>query len=534
MRMIQIGMMLVLLAMTGCIKVKDELTLREDGSGTVTLEIKSKLPAEMMGGDFRDAVGGMGGGAGIAPYPPLTQAMAQELFPAKDFTVKATAAPAKTGTDRTLTVEAQFKDVNALLNSPYGKAHSLQFVKDGTTLQFKALSGMQLVAAINENKEAGQGMAMQYGQFGIKPEDLAVEFRITLPSVVTSGNGQKDGKSVAWIVDRSKIKDGAEAVRQLSSVMEASCAASGLKFTPESPLRLDLMTFESIKEGVIGTQGKLPDTNQILKATRYVPQVLQTSRTIDLTGEASGGYQQASLTGYLAVPRTLAPVRIGEAKLLQVTDDTGKDLLPPAPTDEQYHAYMNQIQAINNPNGDDGDEAVPATASDQHYNVTFAFKTPEWKVREITRLRATVALPYYGASQLIKVEKAVAKVFDPETSTDFEPPKPLVNATLKQLGLELTPQQAMMQEGMTMIMLQSKGSQAAVKEIQVFDADGHPCPGMFANGGMGGGGGGDQLSIMLPGKPKPPFSFALIVDGSATTVLVPIQLDHIPLTNPAK
>src|SRR5436190_18819226 len=109
---------LSLVALCGCFKTKDELTVEADGSGVVRIETQTSIPPEMAG---MVGAGRMRGGAGMMTYPPISEEEAQQWFPEKDFKVTTKERKDADG-ESVLTIEAKFIDVNALLASPYGRA----------------------------------------------------------------------------------------------------------------------------------------------------------------------------------------------------------------------------------------------------------------------------------------------------------------------------------------------------------------------------------------------------------------------------
>src|SRR5262249_22024919 len=114
-----------ILFLCGCFQVQDELTLAPDGSGKVMMNLRSNLPEELVG-----MMSSGFGSRGDAPiYPPISESEARRFFPAKDFTLKVEQKSADDG--KTLVIEAAFKDINALLASPYGRAHQLSLKING-------------------------------------------------------------------------------------------------------------------------------------------------------------------------------------------------------------------------------------------------------------------------------------------------------------------------------------------------------------------------------------------------------------------
>src|SRR5687767_7726285 len=93
-----------LIALCGCFKVKDELTIEPDGSGLVRMEVRAAMSSEMLG-----AMGMGGGGKQTVLYPPLTEAEAKKFFPASQFTVTTKQQRTPEG-ETVLTLDAKFKD----------------------------------------------------------------------------------------------------------------------------------------------------------------------------------------------------------------------------------------------------------------------------------------------------------------------------------------------------------------------------------------------------------------------------------------
>ena len=214
--------------------------------------------------------GEMGGGG---TYPPTSEAEAQKFFPGKDF--KITVKQDTTDKGQTVTVvEVEFKDINSLLSSPYGRAHQLTVETDKDGLMVKAVSGMEGIARMADMKPGdAMGMFAMPGmdEMQKKNGEMRVEFRITLPNAVTAGNGVRDGKSAVWISERAKCKDAAEFVQQAGLVAEARCDGAGLKISPVTPARLGLRPFAELSAGPSAAKGAGPDTAKITAAAKFVP-----------------------------------------------------------------------------------------------------------------------------------------------------------------------------------------------------------------------------------------------------------------------
>src|SRR5688572_14750908 len=98
------GLVLVAGLLSGCLQVKDELTIQPDGSGTVRLVTHTAVPEVMTG------MLGMSSrfGGGTVMYPPASETEARQFFPAKHFTVKVEQNDGDKG--KTVVINAAFKD----------------------------------------------------------------------------------------------------------------------------------------------------------------------------------------------------------------------------------------------------------------------------------------------------------------------------------------------------------------------------------------------------------------------------------------
>ena len=514
----------------GCFQVEDELTLAPDGSGNVKLTIHNELPAELTG-----VMGMYSSFGGVGPmYPPVSESDARRFFPAKDFTVKAEEKDAAEG--KTLLIEANFKDVNALLASPYGRAHQLAIRTNGNaSLIVQALSGGATMAQAAQFKAEGEmaGEVPGIEEAQKKKGEMRFEFRVTLPNAVAKANEPPENKSVSWTVERAKCKDDEEFANKLAGVLEASCSAEGLKFSPVTPTRLGLLPFNQLTPGTAAAATALPDTNKIMTAARFVPYALHVTRTLDLSGEGSGQGSQAELTGAILLPSDLAPQRWGEAKLEEATDAKGNSLMPKEERDTftRYSRFGDMPDQMDDEEQDD----TAKQSAEKPRIVTLRFKAPDWKVKQITKIKGSMALQYFGGAEIVKVTNAVPAnlVMDMSKRSGFSMNADsergqIAHSRLTELGLSLQVQNTMVEGGMTVISMESSGGKAALMDVQVFDVDGRPWPTMLMQPDSGGGD-DHSCEIMVAGKPKPPFSLALAVSGAGTSVGVPILVENVPV-----
>lgn len=520
---------LLLVFLCGCIKTKDELTINADGSGKVQIETQSSLPPELSDG-IDGQMGALGGSTII--YPPLSEAEARKFFPGKDFTVNVKQQKADNG-DVTTLIGAEFKNINALLASPYGRAHQLSVKIAGGALVVKGVSGMEAAARYAEMKDdTGMGMVPGLADLQKKKGEMRAEFRVTLPNEIATANGTKDGKTATWIVERAKCKDADDFARQLAAVSEASCPADGLKMSPVTPVRLGLLPFAELAAGASADNGATTvDTNKVAAAVKFVPYGLSVTRSLDLSGTGGAQESAAQLTGAVMIPQELAPPKWGDLKLDEAVDVKGNDLKPA--TDDEQRGFSMRNRYSENQNGDDEESE---TNTVQLHVVTVAFRPPDWKINEIARIKGSISLQYFGSShQVVKLTNAVLAKWITDVSKKMgggggfdSSEKPLNSEALAALGLSLSVQMGMVQSGMTVLSLQVKGTQTTLTDAQVFDADGKPWPTFLQQQDMGGGEEG-TCQIMVAGKPQPPLSLALVASGGGVSVTVPILVEHVAL-----
>jgi hypothetical protein len=522
-----IGLLLVLLC--GCIKTKDELTINADGSGTVRIETQSSVPPELS--ESMGMQAGMGGAGGSVIYPPVSESEARKFFPEEDFTVTVKQEKAKNG-DVTTTIEAAFKDINRLLASPYGRAHQLSVkIADGS-LVVRGVTGMEATARLAEMKDdTGMGVAAMPGFADLqkKKDEMRAEFRMTLPNTISTANGTRNSKTAAWIVERAKFTNAVDFAEQLGTVSEARCSADGLKMSPVTPVRMGLLPFSELAAGVMDN-GTTVDTNKIAAAAKFVPYGLSVTRSLDLSGAGGSQESAAQLVGAISIPNEFTPQKWGDPVLEEVVDAKGNDLKP-SNSDEARNFTMrsrySQVTA--------GDDEESKSNTVPHHVVTISFRPPDWKINEIARIKGSVSLQYFGGAQLVKLTNAIPAKWIADASTMMgrggfdSSEKPLNSTALAGLGLSLSVQTAMAQSGMTMVMLQSKGQQAAVTDVQVFDANGRPWPTFLQQQNFGGGD-GDMYQILIAGQPQPPLSLALLASGTGAAVSVPILFEHVTLS----
>lgn len=523
-----------LLLVCGCFQVQDEVTVQPDGSGKVTLTLRTSLSEEATG--MMMGMSGMGGRGGM--YPPFSESQAKQFFPPKDFSLKV--EEKQEGDAKTMVIEAAFKNVNALLASPYGRAHQLSIRTNGAgKLLLQALSGGSTMAQAAQFKPEGPMASMQMPGLEDaqkKKGEMRFTFRVTLPNAATSATGTCDKKSVTWDIERGKTKDDEEFAARLGRVLEATCGAEGITFSPAPPPRLGLLPFSELTAGKVNDSAPLPDTNKIATAARFVPYFLHTIRALDLSGEGAGQQSQTELTGGILIPGDLAPQRWGDIKLEEAVDAKGNNLMPKENPDSDMPVLPRYNHYGDTSMGDEEEQDDQAPAKEvkpKPHVVSLRLKAPDWKVKKIARIKGRIDLQYLGRSEIIKLSNAVPASLvmnmgehsSFNVSSDSERGQ-VSDSRLVELGLMVRVQMAMVQSGITTLSLETGGSKAALVDAQVFDADGRPWPTTLMQSDSAGG---EERScqLMVAGKPKPPFSLALAVGGVGASVAVPILVENV-------
>jgi hypothetical protein len=520
----------VLALASGCLQVTDQLTLAPDGSGSVHLEVVSGVPAELLEG--MGARGAMGGGSMM--YPPTSEEEMKRFF-GND----ATAQIAETATPeggRKLVADVKFKDVNALLSSPYGKAHALTLKIENGSLVVQALTGFEMAvrtAELKTDEQMGMPPLPGLAEAQKKKGEMRVAFSVTLPNDVSATTGTKTGRTTQWTLERVKAKDTEEFARQVGAPLQASCPATGVTMQPATPVRLALAPFKDLASGAVGPQVAKPDVAKILAAAKFEPYALIITRSVDLSGEGGSGETGAKLIGAVALPHELAPQKWGGVKLQEVVDAKGASLLG-KDEDQERFSRSSQMGMERDEVVDEEDaegETKPPVVKDplRRQVMLIQFQAPDWKVKEIARIKGTASLQYLGGAEVVKVANAIPAEWIMDMKKAMyggmdRGERKLNSPELVKAGVPISGLQCMSQNGMTMLMLQSAEAKATVTDVQVFDAEGHPWPTAFQNQDMGGG---SMVQIMVTGKPTAPLSLALVVSGVGATVEVPIQLEHV-------
>ena len=511
----------------GCFEVEDRLTVNPDGSGSVHIETVCYFPSEGTGMMDRGRLGRGGG----AFYPPMQESEAHWWFPGDDFTVQAKEETTEGGQTR-LVLDASFKDINALLKSPYGRAHSLRLTREGDQLVLMARYGAQFAGHLEGmEKAAGAGaIPMETAPFVKNKDKLRVRFAVTMPGAVTAEGAAVTGNTATWSVEAAKAADAAPLSQALDSVLVARCPGVAARFEPQTPARLDLWTFKDLKEGEAPGAPAPIDVEAVRKAVRFVPCTLTVTRSFDLAGEGFHGENGASLFGIVLLPRPLAPARWGDPTLKEAADDRGNDLMP-GERDRYFSGRVMSRMALGFMQEEEEGKGAAESDPNVRHEVMLGLKPPPQGAKKIVTLKADVPMYYTGGGHVLKVENVVPKdailEMGPDRAMMQEPPGTAITSPqLQELGVGISTVQAVRTNGVTVLNLRVESESAIVGAVQIFDAEGRPWQSMVISQGF------DEESGLAPvlvvGYPEGPLSMAFLINAQAK-VMVPIELRDLPI-----
>ena len=259
----------------------------------------------------------------------MTEEEADRFFPENDFTT--TLEESSNGDTNSITLTARFKDINALLASPYGPRASTdhQALPGGewTLTAISAGEPLARAAQINPTNDLVEFPVPNLASLNLATvkDRMRFEFRIMVPGEVKESNGQHDEVAVSWLSERAKCRDDEEFAQKLSAVMHATWSADQARFTPAKQVRLGLVPFAQLAEETISGTSAVPKEKEVLAAAKFIPQSLQVTRTVDLSGSGFGQGSQTVLSAVVELPQPFAPFKWGKPAALEVTDASGAE-----------------------------------------------------------------------------------------------------------------------------------------------------------------------------------------------------------------
>ncbi len=245
---ILLTVLLAMLGLGGCVQVEDTLTIRTDGSGTISLVvIPSQKPDSLRARQFL--------------YPPVQPDTAFHLLPAHRFQTKVEAIPGK---DYGLRVTAAFPDLASLLASPYAGIHLLTVRGRGADARLEGSAGMTCAAAFSAEVQKDP------------PESKVDLKRQALQSLFWRFRLIGPGESAETVFDRARNDDDADmlvAIRKRIAV-----GIPGLAALKDAQTWLADLRFDRVEE----RQDPVPvaDLAQVRQLARL--QLSRLERRIDL------------------------------------------------------------------------------------------------------------------------------------------------------------------------------------------------------------------------------------------------------------
>lgn len=524
----------LLVGLCGCYEIKDQLTLEPDGSGTIRLEVQTSVNPE----EFGMLWSMMGTGNETkhpALYPPLSQTEATAYFPAPGFEVEVDEqGPEENG--RKVVITAAFKDLRTLLASPYAHDHQLALSIDGSKFTLRAKSALEPVAraaAIPLDREIRDMLSPSLLEARKKTNGVHAEFRVTLPNDPTASTTTIEGKTAGWVFDRAKSGSHEAFLRDTTAVLEVSCSTEKLEFALTPHPRLGLLPFGQLQESTVASEPI--DARKVLASARFEPRTLLVTRTMNFSGNAPPD-SSSLLNGIVIVPLEFTPARWGLPNLLVAEDASGQNLIFAA-SDDDFDVTFNsrswRTSHIDTEPG--GDPPGTDTTFEVRREVALSFRAPEWGVKELRTIKASIAMHYPGPGQIIKLTNAIPAAWIIQASegarrsfynADEETGHMIRDARLSATGGGLRVQNAYRASGITTLVLQLESRDSNFQGGQVFDAEGQP---WFTVCSLHAETEAASCWLVVPGNPKPPLSMALRLARGGPTIDIPIELQHVPI-----
>ncbi|NQT88541.1 hypothetical protein HQ560_17380, partial [bacterium] len=513
-----------LAATSGCLKVKDHLTINANGSGTVRIEVFCAAPPDTIRSSSRYASYFATVERGGHPlYPPLARGHVGKLFPGKAFTVEVKESAGENDTP-TLVADVTFADVNALIASPYGKAHALSLRKVGDTLRFVAHSGFVGAVIVGDDQQSEYAIRRYIKDKG----EMAADFRVTLPNTLTGS----DTRTAAWPLRRADAKGDAKAeIEMFIKPLRAACSAEGVGFTPVSPPRLGLSHFEELADGPAQGMPKPPTPAQVAAAARFQPYHVKSVRAFYLPGRAParnehGGMHHSlergglNVVGVLTLPRAYRPDKWMEPTIEEARDDLGTNLLVGGDARGRSSRTTPWDSMFQN-------EFGKPTDDEERHILRLRVNVPPPEAKRLVVLRGFAQLDYFDNYHVVKLPKVIPAEWVQRTTAEGkqvgglrgrnEIASPLLERlgiTVQILAVEQRHAHGRTKQPLTRFWFSIRSRDAKVIATQPYDAQGRPWPKIHWAGHLSSQ--MDPLHFAFPVHADPPYSLAFLV--SATTV----------------
>ena len=501
------GLALLGCFIAACVEVDEHIYLNADGSGKVVIRTGTDIPADALSGGF--TMGGLD--PSYLAYPPLSEAALEDLFPGDDF--KITMKETEDSDYMTsISAEIAFADINDLMAAPYGEKKSLQVTKQDGKYRLRTKTGIEPIVYMMTTDQDLEEVSSLIGNFKKMKADLSYTLAVTLPEAPLSHNGQAKEKTVKWSMAYEGPDKESQLADQAARVMAVSFSGENGGFSPHAPPRLALDRFADLAESTYELSA-MPAADQLKKAANFAPCRMVIKRSFDISGLAYAGLDNfVKLVGAVEVPEQMAPQKWGKARLTEVVDDLDNNLV--MAEQNRHSSYL--------PAGGMAWEMPP-----HRHPVTFKFTLPDRSAEKISRLKGEVELSYFSEARVLKADKVLGQDDISDMSGGVSgnwKGKQINHEGLAEAGIRMTIRQAIFQQGLLIIMLETKPEDAVINDIQAYDKSGRPVPTILPPS-MGGA----YTQLLIPGKPSLPVSLAFTVAGGGSTYRLPVALKDIGL-----
>ena len=498
---------------SACLIVDEKLVINKDGSGFIILECQSDIPRDELAWLVKSS-------PFLDRYPPLDENLLREMFPGEDFSLEMEEIP-QLKLARGIRAKVRFTHIDALVNSPYARAKSLEISKNDKMMQIRSQTGTEALALFAaEGKLETNDQISFIGNALLKNKDLFYsKFTVSLPEA-DNGDGSLGihGEKILDLSAQGKTKFQEETFKPLV----LSCSAQAVDFSPGQSVRLNLDSFENLQEKTLPGTNPAPSADRLKSLVEFVPDVLEMERSFLFSGDYYSPVNSAKLSGNLVVSYTPAPVLASDnARTVKVVDDLG-NILPPG--DSRHSSY------------DQGDTKKEEPG---HFPITLCFQPPEWGVKKIKSVAGEADFKFVDGLKIVKASQIItedhikkAENLEETRSYGFGREQDVI---FDDKGLIVQIGEAEQAGGILHLNLFVSGDPTEIKEIQIFNNKGKAWPkvsvrerGFFSSDGR------KKFDIFLPGAPERPLSLALLTSAGAKKVTVPFTVYDISCLSPIK
>jgi hypothetical protein len=273
--------LLIVLTGTSCVEVREHLTIRRNGSGTLTLNVRAQRLPRMMNRIFDPKTTTNP----LFAYPPLTMDALETLFPSDTFRNTPTPSEYK-GTELVFGARIDFDDVHDLITSPYGRMKSLEIETLHDNVRISGHSGMAAVIyALTAEEMEGTPLSGRVRELLVaKRNELDYEFRLTLPGEIVAGNGIHMDKSGVWRIKAADLPETGRLRAAGQQPFQAECAADAIHITLRPQGSIGAWTFQDQKTYAFPSTREIPSLEQIREFGKFESRKLIISRHFDIAG----------------------------------------------------------------------------------------------------------------------------------------------------------------------------------------------------------------------------------------------------------